>query len=54
MASEWLRLMLEEIARKRDESERVLVEETQRQRERAGMAGQAGGESGRSSARRRP
>lgn len=38
MASEWLRLMLEEIARKRDEQERAGVEEAQRQRDNAGAA----------------
>ena len=34
MASEWLRVMLDEVARKRDEHERALAEEELRKRER--------------------
>ena len=34
MASEWLRVMLDEVARKRDELERALAEEELRKRER--------------------
>jgi len=35
MASEWLKVMLEEVTRKRDERERARIEETERSRERA-------------------
>lgn len=34
MASEWLKVMLEEIARKRDERERARHEELEREREK--------------------
>jgi hypothetical protein len=37
MPSEWLKVMLEEIARKRDEQERARAERDERERERAGQ-----------------
>jgi hypothetical protein len=39
--SEWLRIMLEEIARKQEEAARAALEQQQRETQ-AGMAGQAG------------
>jgi hypothetical protein len=39
MASEWLKVMLEEVARKRDELERALAEEELRKRERPAQDG---------------
>jgi hypothetical protein len=39
--SEWLRIMLEEIARKQEEAARAALEQQQRDTQ-AGMAGQAG------------
>jgi hypothetical protein len=39
--SEWLRIMLEEIARKQDEAARAALEQQQRESQ-ARMAGQAG------------
>jgi hypothetical protein len=39
--SEWLRIMLEEIARKQEEAARAALEQQQRESQ-AGMAGQAG------------
>ncbi|MEJ0098947.1 MAG: hypothetical protein WDO12_04070 [Pseudomonadota bacterium] len=39
--SEWLRIMLEEIARKQDEASRALLEQKQREAQ-AGAAGQPG------------
>lgn len=41
MASEWLRVMLDEVARKRDELERALAEEELRKRERPTQDGPA-------------
>ncbi len=38
MASQWLKVMLEEIARKRDEQERASQEQAERERERAAAA----------------
>lgn len=43
--SEWLQLMLAEMARKRDEQERARAEELAREVERAGGAGTACGRS---------
>ena len=34
MTSEWLKVMLEEVARKRDERERAEIEQSERERER--------------------
>jgi len=39
--SEWLRIMLEEIARKQEEAARAALEQQQRETQ-AGMAGRAG------------
>ena len=43
MASEWLKVMLEEIARKRDERERAEIERAQREAETRSTAGPAKG-----------